>query len=140
MLYSLREGLPEAVRHFLPHKGFYLQQNWEVIILDDGRSWCIILSVLFLALSFFGSLAATAIPEANDATLRERARKRSTSGLIITHTGHILQYVTADRGQVMYHGKLCCEDKPRRILDHIANHGYQECRSVRAGDGQPLQP
>ena len=74
------------------------------------------------------------MPEGCNATLRERARKRSTSGLIITHTGHILQYVTADRGQVMYHGKLCCEDKPRRILDHIANHGYQECLRCLAGD------
>lgn len=72
MLYSLREGLPEAVRHFLPHKGFYLQQNWEVIILDDGRSWCIILSVLFFALGFFFSAAETAVPGANEAKLREQ--------------------------------------------------------------------
>ena len=54
--------------------------------------------------------------------------------LIITHTGHILEYVNADRGQVMYHGKLCCEARPRVILDHIAQHGYQECLRCLAGD------
>jgi len=67
-------------------------------------------------------------------TLREQARQRSTSGLIITHTGHILEYVNAHRGQVMYNGKLCCEARPREILDHIARHGYQECLRCLAGD------
>ncbi len=74
------------------------------------------------------------MPDTCSATLRERERRRSTSGLIITHTGHILEYVNAHRGQVMYHGKLCCEARPREILDHIANHGYQECLRCLAGD------
>ena len=74
------------------------------------------------------------VPDCCSATLREQGRKRSTSGLIITHTGHILEYVNADRGQVMYHGKLCCEARPRVILDHIAQHGYQECLRCLAGD------
>ncbi|GAB6036011.1 ABC transporter ATP-binding protein [Fundidesulfovibrio butyratiphilus] len=52
---------------------------------------------------------------------------RNTAGLIITHTGYILEYLNADRGQVMYEGKLCCESNPRDILDHISRHGYQEC-------------
>ena len=73
-------------------------------------------------------------PDCGSATLRELGRQRSTSGLIITHTGHILEYVNADRGQVMYHGKLCCEARPRVILDHIAQHGYQECLRCLAGD------
>ncbi len=67
-------------------------------------------------------------------TLRERQKRRSTSGLIITHTGHILDYVVADRGQVMYKGVLCCEAPPRKILEHISNHGYQECLRCFAGD------
>ena len=74
------------------------------------------------------------VPDCCSATLLEQGRKRSTSGLIITHTGHILEYVNADRGQVMYHGKLCCEARPRVILDHIAQHGYQECLRCLAGD------
>ncbi|MDO5484049.1 MAG: ABC transporter ATP-binding protein [Desulfovibrionaceae bacterium] len=74
------------------------------------------------------------MPDTCSATLRERAQRRSTSGLIITHTGHILEYVNAHRGQVMYNGKLCCEARPREILDHIAQHGYQECLRCLAGD------
>ncbi|MGE4298656.1 MAG: ABC transporter ATP-binding protein [Desulfovibrionaceae bacterium] len=57
----------------------------------------------------------------------ERKARRRTAGLIITHTGYILEYVNADRGQVMYDGHLCCESRPRDILDHIGKYGYQEC-------------
>lgn len=62
-----------------------------------------------------------------DATIKQRKESRTTAGLIITHTGYILEYVNADRGQVMYNGQLCCEAHPRDILDHISKHGYQEC-------------
>ncbi len=73
------------------------------------------------------------MPESCTATLRERGRRRSTCGLIITHTGYILQYVNAHRGQVLYKGKLCCEDNPREILKHIQEHGYQECLRCLTG-------
>jgi Fe-S cluster assembly ATP-binding protein len=53
--------------------------------------------------------------------------KLRTSGLIITHTGYILDYINADRGQVLYQGRLCCEARPRDILEHIRSYGYQEC-------------
>lgn len=60
-------------------------------------------------------------------SLKERKERTKTAGLIITHTGYILDYVNADRGQVLYKGHLCCEGRPRDILDHIREHGYQEC-------------
>jgi Fe-S cluster assembly ATP-binding protein len=74
------------------------------------------------------------MPDACQATLHERKRLRRTGGLIITHTGHILEYVTADRAQVMYNGRLACEARPREILDHIAKYGYQECLRCFAGN------
>lgn len=49
------------------------------------------------------------------------------SGLIITHTGYILDYVNADRAQVMYEGRLCCEGRPLDLLEHIRQDGYQDC-------------
>ena len=74
------------------------------------------------------------MPDDCQATLRERKKLRSTSGLIITHIGHILEYVAADRAQVMYNGRLACEAQPREILDHIAKYGYQECLRCFAGN------
>lgn len=76
---------------------------------------------------------------AEGCTMKKAIKRSNTSGLIITHTGHILEYVNADRGQVMYNGKLCCEANPRDILDHISNHGYQEClRCLSAETGEIL--
>jgi len=60
-------------------------------------------------------------------SMKELKSVRKTAGLIITHTGYILEYVNADRGQVMYNGHLCCEARPRDILDHVGEYGYQEC-------------
>ena len=57
-----------------------------------------------------------------------RARlERTKMGLIITHTGHILDYVSADRGQVLYDGMLSCVSNPREILRCVGESGYEEC-------------
>lgn len=64
-----------------------------------------------------------------------RKHQRSTkSGLIITHTGYILNYVDADRGQVMYEGRLCCEARPRDILDQVRERGYKDCLTCFMGE------
>ena len=60
-------------------------------------------------------------------SMKDIKSSHRTSGLIITHTGYILDYVNADRGQVLYNGHLCCEARPRDILEHIRSYGYQEC-------------
>jgi len=52
---------------------------------------------------------------------------RTKSALVITHTGHILDYITADRGQVLYDGVLCCSRNAREILKWISEYGYEEC-------------
>ncbi|TVM18274.1 ABC transporter ATP-binding protein [Oceanidesulfovibrio indonesiensis] len=62
-----------------------------------------------------------------DKSMKELKNKRTTAGLIITHTGYILDYINADRGQVLYNGYLCCQANPRDILEHVGKYGYQEC-------------
>ncbi|MBN2185926.1 MAG: ABC transporter ATP-binding protein [Dehalococcoidia bacterium] len=54
-------------------------------------------------------------------------RKRKCMGLIITHTGHILDYVNARTGYVMLDGRIVCEADPHEILATIKEKGYQEC-------------
>ena len=61
-------------------------------------------------------------------TLLERDRKdRKKSGIIITHTGHILKYVDADYGVVMYKGRIACVGDPYDILKTVERFGYEEC-------------
>lgn len=60
-------------------------------------------------------------------SMKEQKESRDSAGLIITHTGYILDYINADRGMVMYNGVLCCAARPRDILEHISEYGYEEC-------------
>jgi Fe-S cluster assembly ATP-binding protein len=58
---------------------------------------------------------------------KELQEERTKMGLIITHTGFILDYVTADRGQVLFDGVLTCTSNPREIFKCISRVGYEEC-------------
>jgi len=54
-------------------------------------------------------------------------RFRRCMGLVITHTGHILDYVDARTGYVMCDGVIGCEGDPHEILKTIKEKGYGEC-------------
>jgi len=54
-------------------------------------------------------------------------RMRSCTGLIITHTGHILDFVNARTGYIMLDGRLGCTGDPHEILATVKEKGYQEC-------------
>jgi len=58
----------------------------------------------------------------------EHIRDRTHSGLVITHTGHILNYINARTGLVMLNGTIVCEGDPYEILETIKMKGYEECR------------
>jgi Fe-S cluster assembly ATP-binding protein len=106
-----------------------MAQNPSLILFDEPES-----GVDLENMSLIGNTARTLLDGASEPTpetcMRDLRRRNRTSGLIITHTGHILDYVNADRGQVMYNGVLCCDTRPTRprdILDHISKYGYKEC-------------
>ncbi|MEW6386752.1 MAG: ABC transporter ATP-binding protein [Thermodesulfobacteriota bacterium] len=60
-----------------------------------------------------------------------RHQRREKSGLIITHTGFIMEYVNADNGYIMLDGTLLCQGNPRDILQDIKKYGYEECSRCR---------
>jgi len=57
----------------------------------------------------------------------ERVSQNRSAGLIITHTGHILEFVNADKGHVLYNGRLACEGNPLDLIDEISRQGYEKC-------------
>ena len=59
--------------------------------------------------------------------------EREKMGLIITHTGYILDYVTADKGQVLFDGKLSSVENPSEILKCVGESGYEECVRCMTG-------
>lgn len=55
------------------------------------------------------------------------SRTQVNSGLVITHTGFILDYIKADKSHCMIDGFLGCEGRPRDLLERIRKDGYEEC-------------
>ncbi len=55
------------------------------------------------------------------------AESREKSGVIITHQGHILDYVDADYAAILYNGRIACIGDPGDILNQIRSEGYEGC-------------
>jgi len=62
---------------------------------------------------------------------KDLRRTRTRCGLIITHTGYILDFVEADVGHVMIDGTIVCSGNPREQLEGIRKYGFEECSICR---------
>ncbi|MFA5109887.1 MAG: ABC transporter ATP-binding protein [Desulfobaccales bacterium] len=97
-----------------------LAQNPHMVLLDEPES-----GVDLENLQVVGAIIAKLLQ-------KERRRlHRDKSGLIITHTGFIMDYVNADRAYILGAGRLCCQGNPRELLQDIKNFGYEECAKCR---------
>jgi len=103
-----------------------MAQNPSLVLFDEPESGVDLENMALIGKTARAILDGPHEPQ-NSASLKELQSQYKTSGLIITHTGYILDYINADRGQVLYHGVLCCTARPRDILDHISKYGYKEC-------------
>ena len=52
---------------------------------------------------------------------------RIRSGLLITHLGYILNFVSADKAHVLMDGKISCSGNPTEILEDIRKNGFNGC-------------
>lgn len=53
--------------------------------------------------------------------------KRERSGLIITHSGFIMNYIKPDRAHVMLNGRIACSGIPEEVAKHIMKEGFERC-------------
>ena len=100
-------------------------QQPDMLLLDEPGSGVDLESIAILG-DTINSLLNRGVqkqPSCQKAIIDEKPK----SALVITHTGHILDYITADRGQVLYHGQLRCSRNAREILNWIREYGYEEC-------------
>jgi Fe-S cluster assembly ATP-binding protein len=97
-----------------------LAQNPKMVLLDEPES-----GVDLENLQVVGKIIAHLLQK------ERRPQAREKSGLIITHTGFIMDYVNADRAYILSGGRLCCQGNPRDLLHDIKNFGYEECAKCR---------
>jgi Fe-S cluster assembly ATP-binding protein len=62
---------------------------------------------------------------------RDGPGRATKSALIVTHTGHILREVPADRGHVLVRGGIVCRGEPATLFDDIRAHGYEGCTACQ---------
>ncbi len=103
-----------------------LAQSPDLVLLDEPESGVDLESISLIG-DTVNRLLHRGVKFARGKTHKEMTDRERKSALVITHTGHILDYITADRGQVLYDGVLCCSRNAREILKWIREYGYQEC-------------
>lgn len=54
-------------------------------------------------------------------------RERTVGGIIVTHTGSILEHLHATRGYVLVDGRFMCSGAPLDIFDQISRNGFGNC-------------
>ena len=92
-----------------------LAQGPELVLLDEPES-----GVDLVNMSLIGEMI-------NELLQKDLKRRRTRSCLIITHTGHILDYVHASKGYVLLDGTIPCERDALEVLDSIKENGYEGC-------------
>jgi Fe-S cluster assembly ATP-binding protein len=55
-----------------------------------------------------------------------QGEERHVSSLVITHTGQIMDYISADCGYIMRNGVIVASGDPMKILNDIRENGYGE--------------
>ncbi len=103
-----------------------MAQNPELVLLDEPESGVDLESISLLGRAINRLLGRDLEPEEGK-SMKELMAQRKKSALIITHTGHILQYVNADLGHVLLDGYIVCSGNPKEILRTVEKYGYEEC-------------
>ena len=103
-----------------------MAQDPTLLLFDEPESGVDLENMLLIGTTI-GKLLQRDFIRDNRKTQKERRTERTKMGLIITHTGFILDYITADKGQVLYEGEMNCSTNAREIFRCISEVGYEEC-------------
>jgi len=103
-----------------------MAQNPDLMLFDEPESGVDMENMSLVGKSIAALLQRNGFKRENKSKMKVKL-ERKKMGLIITHTGHILDYVTGDKGQVLYDGRLSCVSNPGEILNCVGESGYKEC-------------
>ncbi len=98
----------------------------DLLLLDEPESGVDLESIGLLG-EAINKILGREVEPVEGKSLKEVKKEYAKSALIITHTGHILNYVNADLGYVLINGRIVCSGNPREILRTVEKYGYKEC-------------
>ena len=105
-----------------------MAQDADLMLFDEPESGVDLENITLVGETIDGLLQRNGgSSDQKNKTRMQRKIERTKMGLIITHTGYILDYVAADKGQVLFDGMLSCVSHPAEILTCIGKSGYEEC-------------
>ena len=102
-------------------------QSPELVCLDEPES-----GVDLENMALIGKAARIALgrEDFEGAACRRSIKSRRgdyKAGLIITHTGQIMDHLYVDKGHVLMNGEIVCSGNASELLGEIRSHGYTEC-------------
>ncbi|MBN2539386.1 MAG: ABC transporter ATP-binding protein [Deltaproteobacteria bacterium] len=103
-----------------------MAQKPDFLLFDEPESGVDVENIALIGKTI-SRLLERDIHATQDKSKKQLTKERARMGLIITHTGFILDYLTADKGQVLYNGALACMGNPIEIFKQIKEVGYGEC-------------
>ena len=92
-----------------------LVQGPDLVLLDEPESGVDLVNIVVV-----GQMI-------NELLQKDRRCHRLRSGLIITHTGHILDYVQAGKGYIIMDGRVISDGEACEVLKCIKEKGFKEC-------------
>jgi Fe-S cluster assembly ATP-binding protein len=108
-------------------------QDPDLVFLDEPESGVDLENIVLIG-EYTNHLLGRKKEPHGEKTMKELYRERRKSGLIITHTGHILDYVNVDVGYILMEGRIACQANPRDILFTIRECGFEECNRCYQGE------
>jgi Fe-S cluster assembly ATP-binding protein len=113
-------------------------QDPDLVLLDEPESGVDLENIVLIG-EYTNHLLGKKRGPNREKTMKELYRERKKSGLIITHTGHILDYVDVDMGYILMQGQIACQANPRDMLHTIRECGFGECFRCFRGEGKNVK-
>jgi len=102
-----------------------MAQNPDLLLFDEPESGVDMENIALVGNIISRLLEKT--PRHDDKTILQAKKERTKMGLIITHTGYVLNYLPADKGHILFRGVIGCTGMAGELLRCVSDQGYEEC-------------